>query len=268
MPASDFSSDSLRAINDAARLLLRAKHTVALVGAGLSAESGIPTFRGPGGLWTKKGEPDMRGYDAFLRDPKAWWENRLKPQDPDMEAFAKALEDSKPNPGHYALAEMERAGYLQHIVTQNVDNLHQAAGSKKVAEIHGNRYKVRCLSCLARYHRDQVPLATLPPRCPKCSGIMKNDGVMFGEPIPRDVLALCQEQASLADCMLIIGTSALVYPAAGLPSVAQSRGAPLIEVNPLPTALSGACDFIIREPSGKALPYLVDRIKALKEDTK
>ncbi len=267
MPANDFSSKSLRAINDAARLLLRAKHTVALVGAGLSAESGIPTFRGPGGLWTKKGEPDMRGYEAFMRDPKAWWENRLKPQDPDMEAFAKALETSKPNPGHHALAEMERAGYLHHIVTQNVDNLHQAAGSTRVAEIHGNRYKVRCLSCLARYHRDQVSLQTLPPRCPACGGIMKNDGVMFGEPIPADVLARCQEQASLADCMLIIGTSALVYPAAGLPAIARQRGAPLIEVNPLPTALSSACDLVIREPSGKAMPYLIDRIKALKEDT-
>ncbi|MBM4404665.1 MAG: NAD-dependent protein deacylase [Chloroflexi bacterium] len=266
MPANDFSSETLRAINDAARLVLRAKHTVALVGAGLSAESGIPTFRGPGGLWTKKGEPDMRGYQAFLRDPKAWWENRLKPQDPDMEAFTKALEAGRPNPGHYALAVMERSGCLQHIVTQNVDNLHQAAGSMKVAEIHGNRYKVRCLTCLARYHRDEIPLTVLPPRCPRCQGILKGDGVMFGEPIPQDVLGVCQEQAFLADCMLVIGTSALVYPAASLPTIAQQRGAPLIEVNPLPTALSGACDVIIRAPSGQALPYLVERIRALKED--
>jgi NAD-dependent deacetylase len=267
MQTRDFSSETLRAINDAARIILRAKHTVALAGAGLSAESGVPTFRGPGGLWTKKGEPDMRGYEAFLRDPKAWWENRLKPQDPEMEAFTKALENSKPNPGHYALAEMERAGLLHYIVTQNVDNLHQAAGSTKVAEIHGNRYKVRCLSCGARYHRDEIPLAALPPRCPKCAGIMKGDGVMFGEPIPQDVLGLCHQQALLADCMLVVGTSALVYPAASLPTIAQQRGAPLIEVNPLPTALSGACDITIRAPSGEALPYLLERITVLKEDT-
>ena len=135
MTTGDFTSETLAAIDRAAQHILRSKHVVALVGAGMSAESGVPTFRGPGGLWTKKGEPDMRGYEAFTRDPKLWWENRLKPQDPDMEEFTRALEQGKPNPGHVALSEMEREGFLGYIVTQNVDNLHFAAGNTKVAEI-------------------------------------------------------------------------------------------------------------------------------------
>lgn len=262
------TSELQQAFDEAARVMLRARHTVALVGAGMSAESGVPTFRGPGGLWTKKGEPDMRGYEAFLRDPKKWWEGRLKPQDPDMAAFAEALEKARPNPGHYALAEMEREGLLKYVITQNVDNLHSAAGSTKVAEIHGNRFKYRCINCVSRFEPHEIALEPLPPRCPRCGGIIKGDGVMFGEPIPPDVLEVCQEQATLADCMLLIGTSALVYPAAGLPLVAQRHGAYLIEVNPLETALSHACDIVLRTPSGEGLPYLLDRIRAIREDTR
>ena len=260
--------DLKRAFDEAAQILVRARHTVALVGAGMSAESGIPTFRGPGGLWTKKGEPDMRGYDAFLNDPKRWWENRLKPpEDPDMAAFSEAMEAAQPNPGHHALAEMERAGLVKHIITQNVDNLHQVAGSRNVAEIHGNRFKYRCINCVRRFEREEVSLESLPPRCPNCQGLIKGDGVMFGEPIPHDVLEVCQAQASQADCMLLIGTSAMVYPAAGLPAVAQQRGAILIEVNPLETALSASCDLLLRTPSGEGLPYLLDRVNAFQGDT-
>lgn len=263
----ELTNDLKIAIDQAAQVMARARHTVVLVGAGMSAESGVPTFRGPGGLWTKKGEPDMRGYEAFLDDPTKWWENRLNPSDPDMAAFSKALEDAKPNPGHYALAEMERDGLVQHVVTQNVDNLHQVAGSKNVAEIHGNRFKYRCISCVARFERDEVSLDKIPPRCPHCQGLVKGDGVMFGEPIPADVMETCQQQAMLADCMLLIGTSAMVFPAAGLPAVAQRRGARLIEVNPMETALTHTCDIVIRAPSGEGLPYLLERIRAFREDT-
>ncbi len=259
--------DHRRAFDEAAQILARSRHAIALVGAGMSAESGIPTFRGPGGLWTKKGEPDMRMYDAFLNDPEAWWEQRLRPQDPDMAAFSEAMEKAKPNPGHYALAEMEREGFIRHIVTQNVDNLHQVAGSVNVAEIHGNRFKYRCINCVTRFEADEVSLDKLPVRCPHCQGLVKGDGVMFGEPIPVDVLEVCQTQALMADCVVLIGTSALVYPAAGLPSIAQQRGARLIEVNPLETALSGACDILLRTPSGEGLPFLLERAKAFREDT-
>ena len=265
--AMAISDDDRRAFDEAAQMLARSRHAIALVGAGMSAESGIPTFRGPGGLWTKKGEPDMRMYDSFIRDPKEWWEQRLRPQDPDMAAFAEALENAKPNPGHYALAEMEREGFIRHIVTQNVDNLHQVAGSVNVAEIHGNRFKYRCVNCVARFAPDEVSLEKLPVRCPHCQGLVKGDGVMFGEPIPVDVLEVCQTQALMADCVVLIGTSALVYPAAGLPSIAQQRGARLIEVNPLETALSPACDVLLRTPSGEGLPFLLERARAFREDT-
>lgn len=120
-----------------ARLLHEAKYVLALVGAGMSVESGIPPFRGPGGLWAKYGEPDMRGYDRFLADPKGWWESILKREGYASE-LVEGIERAKPNPGHYALAELEEMGILKYIITQNVDNLHYAAGSKNVAEIHGN----------------------------------------------------------------------------------------------------------------------------------
>ena len=261
-------TDQLRQDFDTvARSILRSRHTVALVGAGMSAESGVPTFRGPGGLWTKIGEPDMRGYERFLSDPKAWWESRLAPTRPEMAEFGAAMEAAKPNPGHHALAEMEQAGLLKYIITQNVDNLHQAAGSSLVAEIHGNRTKYRCISCAARFERQEISLEKLPPRCPRCQGIIKGDGVMFGEPIPPDVLELCHQQTDLCDCMLLIGTSAVVYPAAGFPTMAQQRGAYLIEINPLETALTSRCDMVLPTPSGEGLPYLMDRIRMIREDT-
>ena len=263
----ELTDQQRQAFDEAARVVLRSRHVVALIGAGMSAESGIPTFRGPGGLWTRKGEPDMRGYDRFLEDPKAWWENRLKPTDPDMAEFNEAMEAAQPNPGHYALAEMEKAGFLKYIITQNVDNLHQVAGSANVAEIHGNRFKLRCINCGGRFARDAISLEELPPRCPQCQGIVKGDGVMFGEPIPADALQVCQEQSSLCDCMLLLGTSAVVYPAAGFPIAARQRGAFLVEVNPLETALTSTCDIVLRGPSGEALPYLMDRMRMIQEDT-
>lgn len=250
-------------VEKAARLIVKASYVIALVGAGMSVESGIPPFRGPGGLWTKYGEPDMRGYDRFLADPKGWWEARLKREGYGRELVDK-ISQAKPNPGHHALAELEEMGVLKHIITQNVDNLHQAAGSKKVAEIHGNLYKLRCISCNSRFERDDFPLEELPPLCPQCGGLVKSDGVMFGEPIPPDVLERCQEETAKCDCMLLIGTSAVVYPAAAFPTMAMSQGACLIEINPLETPLSSRCDAVIRGPSGEALPTLVKRIKELR----
>ena len=165
-----------------------------------------------------------------------------------------AIEAAEPNPGHYALAEMEQEGLIKYILTQNVDNLHRKAGSTKVAEIHGNRTKLRCINCVSRFEHEEIPLDPLPPRCPHCQGLVKGDGVMFGEPIPSDVLALCEEQASLCDAMVLIGTSAVVYPAAGFPLAARRRGAFLVEVNPLETALSDACDIALRAPLRRSAP--------------
>ncbi|MBI4307268.1 MAG: NAD-dependent deacylase [Chloroflexi bacterium] len=254
-------------LEQAARLIADAQYVVALIGAGLSVESGIPPFRGPGGLWTRYGEPDMRGYQRFVASPKAWWEKQLFDPEPYRAELNQALERARPNPGHYALAEMERMGVLKHIITQNVDNLHRLAGSKAIAEIHGNRTRLRCIGCGARFERSAFPInpRRLPPECPECGGVVKGDGVMFGEPIPPDVLRVCEEQTLLCDCMLLVGTSGVVYPAAGFPSIARSKGAALVEVNPYDTPLSPLCDVRLRGPSGDILPQVVEQVARLRQ---
>lgn len=248
-----------KGIELAAGIIARSNYVVALTGAGISVESGIPPFRGPGGLWTKYGEPDNRGYQRFLEDPKAWWEARLRGEGvrPEMRSF----EGAQSNPGHFALVELEEIGVLKYIITQNVDNLHYAAGSKNVAEIHGNRYKLRCIGCASRFPQGSLPLDDLPPMCPECGGIVKTDGVAFGEPIPPDVLAVCQRESLRCDCALVIGTSAVVYPAAQLPITAKMNGAKIIEVNLFETDLTPLCDVVIQGASGELLPRLVSKVK-------
>jgi NAD-dependent protein deacetylase/lipoamidase len=257
------SRDELtRSVDEAAEVIAEANHVVALVGAGLSAESGIPTFRGPDGLWTKHGEPDLRDYDRFAEDPKRWWEARLRGDGRFTELVA-ALQEAVPNEGHFALKAMEDEGWLAHIITQNIDNLHQLAGSRNISEIHGNRTKLRCIACNDRWPLEEFPIDELPPHCPACGGIVKGDTVMFGEPIPRDVLDQCVDQAWKCDCMLLIGTSAVVYPAAQFPLDVRRLGGKLIEVNPNETPLTDLCEIVLRAPSGEALPKVVERLRKL-----
>jgi NAD-dependent deacetylase len=251
-----------QAVEEAARLMVGSSHVVALVGAGHSVESGIPPFRGPGGLWTKFGEPDMLGYQNFTRDPKKWWEETLSATGP-MRELLDALDQAQPNPGHYALAELEQLGQLQHIITQNIDNLHQEAGSVAITEIHGSRVKLRCIACNTRWPVDEFTIEELPPKCPQCGGMVKTDTVMFGEPIPRDALAECIRQSHMCDCMLLVGTSGVVYPAAGFPQDVKMAGGKLIEINTNETALTPLCDIILRAPTGTSLPMLVERIRQL-----
>ncbi len=201
----------------------------------------------------------MDGYQRFLADPKKWWEERLRRLETGK--LAQTIFKAQPNPGHYALAELERLGILKALITQNIDDLHNKAGSRNVLEIHGNIYKLRCLNCLSRFPLEGFDLSELPPRCPNCGGLVKSDTVMFGEPIPSDVLNRCLEEAGKSDCMLVIGTSAVVYPAAGLPLIVKRNGGALIEVNPNETELSPLCDVVIRASSGKALPRLVEEVK-------
>ncbi len=254
-----------QSIESAARLIVESDHLVALVGAGLSTESGIPTFRGPGGLWTRLGEPSMRGYQQFLDDPAAWWEHQQDDQaDPARTEFREAIDRAVPNPGHHALAELERLGILKLTITQNVDNLHVRAGSERVAEIHGNRTKMRCIACESRWPRDEFPFESSPPKCPECGGLVKGDTVMFGEPIPRGVLDRCFEATEWCDGMLAAGTSATVYPAASFPQTVKGRGGYLIEANPNDTPLSAFCDVVLRGPTGETLPRVVERVKEIK----
>ncbi len=243
----------------AAEAIAHATYAAALTGAGLSVESGIPPFRGPGGLWTKHGEPPLNGFEEFLSDPKAAWEARLNPRGPMLELW-RTLQDAKPNPGHYALAELDRIGILRCLITQNVDDLHSQAGSRELAEIHGNYRLVRCLECGDRNSRDDINLDELPPICAKCGGIIKSDTVSFGEPIPVDVLAICQQVADQCDCMIVAGTSATVYPAAHFPVQVRQRGGTLIEVNPYESELTPMCSISLRGPAGEILPLLVERV--------
>ncbi len=247
-------------VEQAAAIIAASEHVVALVGAGLSAESGIPTFRGPEGLWTKHGEPDLRDYDRFRQDPAKWWEMRISRQGQFSEMI-EALDSAVPNEGHFALKDMEDAGFLQHIITQNIDNLHQIAGSRAITEIHGNRTRLRCIECSSRWPLEEFPMDEVPPHCPECGGLVKGDTVMFGEPIPRDALDECVEQTWLCDCMLLIGTSAVVYPAAGFPMDVKGKGGTLIEVNPNETPLTRYADVILRAPAGEALPRIVERLR-------
>jgi NAD-dependent deacetylase len=250
----------------AARIMVDASYVIALVGAGMSKESGIPTFRGGDGLWDKHGEPPMDGYQRLLADPEKWAAERAAQQAARGD-FAKTLEEAQPNPGHFALAEMERLGYLQHIITQNIDNLHQVAGSTAITEIHGNRTKQRCIGCSRRWDQDDslddLVMHGNVPHCPDCGDIVKGDTVMFGEPIPQDALQSCFDQARQADCVLLIGTSAVVYPAAEFPVIVYRNGGRLIEINPQETPLSEVSSAVLRAPSGEALPALVERVGEL-----
>ena len=250
-------------IEFAASLLLRSRYAIGLTGAGISVESGIRPFRGPGGLWTEFGEPAMDGYQKFMRDPKTHWEDIMKRRSGNAD-FARTIGEAKPNAAHTALAELESMGVLKFLITQNIDNLHLAAGSKKVAEIHGNTQKLRCIECNERYARDAIPLDVLPPRCPKCQGVVKSDTVMFGEPIPTDVLRICQRESMRADCMITVGTSAYVYPAAGFPLEIKRRGGTLVEVNLYESDLTPLCDVSLRGKATELMAQLVDCIKASK----
>jgi len=178
MAQADSSLDA--PIRQAAQLILAAEYVTALTGAGISVESGIPPFRGPGGLWTKYGEPPMDGYQRFLEDPKQAWEERLAPIGASQE-MRETIVRAAPNPGHAAFVTLEEMRVLRWLITQNVDNLHRRAGSRNVLEIHGNSTLVRCLNCTARFPMAEITFEVLPPRCRQCDGILKNDTVAFGE---------------------------------------------------------------------------------------
>ena len=260
------SHDMEVALDRVANSLFDARHAVALVGAGLSVESGIPPFRGPGGLWTKFGEPPLLSYKEFAGDPLAWWRRRLQdevePGNPVYELKV-AVDRAVPNPGHLSLTQLESLGALKSTITQNVDNLHREAGSVSLIEIHGNRTWLRCTGCGGRRPREGFALGALPPKCPDCGGVIKLDTVMFGEPIPPVVLQECKDQTERCDLMLLVGTSGTVNPAAQLPLLARAHGAMLIEVNPMETALSAQCDLSLHGPAGELLPLLTVRVQRL-----
>lgn len=218
---------------------------VALTGAGVSAESGVPTFRGPEGLWRTFRPEDLATPEAFARNPTLVWEW--------YDWRRQRIAVCQPNPAHRVLAEMEAMVPDFILITQNVDGLHQAAGSRKVLELHGNIWRVRCTRCGKVVEDRRVPLPEIPPHC-ACGGLLRPDVVWFGEPLPTDVLQQAWEAARRCRCMLVIGTSALVQPAASLPVVAKQSGAYLVEVNVADTPLTSLADEVLRGPAGEVLP--------------
>ncbi len=233
----------------AVRQWLREARSIAvLTGAGVSAESGVPTFRGANGLWKQYRAEDLATPGAFARDPKLVWEW----YDWRRSVIARA----KPNAGHYALAEAETRARKFTLITQNVDGLHELAGSRNVLRLHGSIWILRCMECTREREDRRSPLPDLPPRC-ECSGLLRPGVVWFGEPLPANIWKQAESAARAADLFLLIGTSALVYPAAGLAPLAKSSGARVVEINIAETGLSDAIDEFLQGPSGELLPQLI-----------
>ena len=233
-----------------ARMLLReASRVTVLTGAGISAESGVPTFRGAGGLWRQFRAEDLATPEAFRRDPRLCWEW--------YDWRRGLLAEARPNAGHYALAELERRTPQFTLITQNVDGLHLTAGSTAVLEIHGTIWMLRCTACGREWLDRTVPLQLLP-RCPACDGLARPGVVWFGENLNPKIWAAAENAASSSDVFLVVGTSALVYPAAGLAPLARSAGAKVIEVNIEPTAMSGLVDCALTGRAGEILPQIID----------
>ena len=240
-------TDELLSLFDSARMV------VVLTGAGISAESGVPTFRGGGGseIWTWRGRPvtELSSAELIASDPRLVWEW--------FDYRRGMLKDVKPNPGHFALAAWEQRFEEFTLVTQNIDDLHREAGSQNLLELHGNIWRARCLRCASVFEARESPLEQNPPLCFVCGGPARPDVVLFGEMLPVGVFERAEEASLRADLFFVIGTSAVVYPAAGLPMLAKQVGARVIEVNPEQTDISFYVDVTVLGKAGDILPQFI-----------
>ncbi|MCX6152140.1 MAG: NAD-dependent deacylase [Ignavibacteriales bacterium] len=235
--------------------LKKAENVLFFTGAGISAESGISTFRGADGIWNKLKPEELANFDAFLRNPKMVWEW--------YQYRRKIIHNSKPNPAHLAIVECEKYFKEVVVVTQNVDNLHYRAGSKTVHELHGNIERNYCIDCKTFYNSPDFANEGDAPRC-KCGGLIRPDIVWFGEFLPQDAFTASETAAEKCDICFVVGTSAVVYPAAQIPQIARKFGAYLIEINLDETELTYLVDYSFKGKAGDILPELLEEVKKVK----
>lgn len=229
-----------------------------LTGAGISTESGIPDFRSPGGLWTRFDPAIYATYESYVRTPEKFWEmsQELNP----------LLENAEPNPAHLALVELEKQGKCETVITQNIDNLHQEAGSSEILELHGNYHTGTCLSCKQQFDYDYFSESVkngTAPRCEVCDGLVKPDVVLFGEPLSPNVLRRAEFQAINCDLMLVIGCGLEIYPAASLPFDTNRNGGKLIFFNVRSCSSDELADLIVLGKVGVTVPEVVEAYRKL-----
>lgn len=243
---------SEKAIDQLKAVLHDSETLVAFSGAGLSAESGIPTYRGAGGLWNEYDPNKYADIDYFMYDPSYYWRFFRDVRFP-------ILRNAKPNAGHYALAELEKRGKCRSVITQNIDGLHHEAGQRQVTELHGNTRRFYCMECSSPKTLDEaheLVSRDLPPRC-SCGGLIRPDVVFFGEALPVEALEEATRDALECDVFLVLGSSLVVQPAAQLPIMAKRQGAKLIIINIGETPLDSAADFVFDESASSILSRLV-----------
>jgi len=252
-------------IKEAANIIVNSEVVISFTGAGISAESGIPTFRGSGGLWENYRVEDVASPEGFKKNPKLVWEFYLERR--------KKIAKAKPNPGHLALAELEKIfeetgeNRKFYVITQNIDNLHKEAGNKNVIELHGNIWYTRCSNPACENSKPfldkKMEYEELPPRCDICGSYLRPHVVWFNEPLPQDAINDAFALASEADAVIVVGTSGVVFPAAYIPYIAKERGGKVIEINIEPSAITKISDVFIMGKAGIVLPEIVKRVKEL-----
>jgi NAD-dependent deacetylase len=246
---------SLKAdIQKAKELVANAKKILAFTGAGISVDSGIPDFRSEGGLWKRFDPLEHATLESFQRNPTKFWTMGKE--------LAETIVKAQPNPAHIALAKLEEKGKLAGVITLNIDNLHQAAGNKKVIELHGNYLSAHCIECDSEYFgkkvHESVAQGEIPPKCEKCGGILKSEAILFGEPLPEKPMAEAVKLCRNTDLMIVIGTSLTVYPAAYLPQIAKNAGAKIILLNPEGINKDGIADIVLKGRATDIIPKITD----------
>ncbi len=246
----EFKSMDEKLLKDAASVLRGSKNVVVLTGAGISAESGIPTFRGKDGWWKRYRAEELATPEAFRRDPKLVWEwyNYRR----------EIIHSKKPNRAHIILSKWENEGKFENftIITQNVDGLHMRSGSKNVLCLHGDIWKVRCTGCYREEYNFDVPLKEIPPRCSNCNSLLRPGVVWFGESLPQFELERSFRELERCDLLIVIGTSGIVYPAASMPQYAKSHGSKIIEINIEKTPITNYAHIFLKGKAGEILPLL------------